>query len=95
MSKRPSLEDKLVKYLLDQYPSWSSKGDLTRTQWRDERGVAYLPETVGRALRSAEESCRIAVKYEGKNTRYKWIPHEMRSKYIPTSAREGEAMFRK
>ncbi len=93
--KRPSLEDKLVKHLSEQFPSWISKGELTRTQWRDERGVPYLPETVGRALRLAQEERRIAVKYEGKNTLYKWIPYEMRSRYIPVSVRTGEELFRK
>lgn len=66
---------------------WIAKGHITRIVWKDERGVPYLPETVGRALRSAEEAKRIAVKYEGKNTLYKWLPFERREKYIPTTSR--------
>ena len=90
---RVSLEDKLVKWLSTEFPNWVSKGHITRVDWYDERGTRYLPETVGRALRLAEERKRIAVKYEGKNTLYKWLPHEKRARYIPTSERVGDALF--
>ena len=73
---------------------WMAKGHITRLTWRNERGIAYLPETVGRALRLSEEEHRIAVKYEGKNTLYKWIPHELRDRYIPTSIRTGDKLFK-
>jgi hypothetical protein len=89
---RVSLEDKLVRWLMEQ-TNWVAKGHITRTPWRDVRGVEYLPETVGRALRSAEEGKRIAVKYEGKNTMYKWLPYDKRATYIPTSERTGDALF--
>lgn len=69
--------------------TWIAKGEITRMTWKSENGTSYLPETVGRALRSAEEEKRIAVKYEGKNTLYKWIPHDRREKYIPTASRQS------
>lgn len=81
-----SLEDKLVHWLMRQ-ETWIAKGSITRISWKDDRYIIYLPETVGRALRGAEEKKRIAVKYEGKNTLYKWLPHDKRAAYIPTSSR--------
>ncbi len=87
MSKKSSLQDKLAHWLMIE-ANWVSKGHITRMDWKDDRGVRYLPETVGRALRSAEEAKRIAVKYEGKNTLYKWLPQERRSAYIPTTSRK-------
>jgi hypothetical protein len=88
-----SLQDKLVHWLMVE-KEWSAKGHITRIVWKDDRGVPYLPETVGRALRSAEESSRLAVKYDGKNTLYKWLPYERRDSYIPTSSRTTDALFR-
>ena len=70
--------------------TWTAKGSITRISWKDDRYIIYLPETVGRALRGAEEKKRIAVKYEGKNTLYKWLPHDRRAKYIPTSSRKDK-----
>lgn len=69
------------------YPSWVSKGALTALVWRDDKGKTFLPETVGRKLREAEAESKIAVKDKGVSVQYKWIPHELRSKYIPTSER--------
>lgn len=89
-----SLVDKLVKHLSTQYPSWIAKGEITAIQWRDDKGHTFLPETVGRKLREAEEGRRIAVKKTGKSVSYKWIPHELRTRYIPTSVREGDKLFR-
>ena len=90
-----SLEDKLVHWLMRE-KTWVSKGSITRIQWKDDRYIIYLPETVGRALRTAEEKKRIAVKYEGKNTLYKWLPHDRRAKYIPTSSRtDKDVLFSK
>ena len=71
---------------------WHSKGTLTadivwkHTQGRNY-GKRYLPETVGRALRLLEEKSIIAVKEQGISVQYKWIPHEMRKRYIPSSSR--------
>lgn len=99
---RNTLVNQLVAYLFRHYEKgaggWISKGEITRMVWRDKRGIAYLPDTVGRSLRSAEESSKIAVKYEGKNTLYKWLPHHVRASYIPTSVRPVGAentLFRK
>lgn len=87
------LIDKLVKHLSLQYPAWIAKGELTAIQWKDDNGKTFLPETVGRKLREAESLCRIAVKDKGVSVQYKWIPHELRDKYIPTSERKTEALF--
>jgi len=90
---KTALIDKLVKHLSLQYPSWVAKGELTAIQWKDDKGKTFLPETVGRKLREAESLKRIAVKEKGVSVQYKWIPHELRAKYIPTSERKGEALF--
>lgn len=68
------------------------KGTLTADMvWRHrsgkQAGARYLPETVGRALRSLEEESIIAVKPLGISVQYKHIPHEMRKGYIPSSQR--------
>jgi len=94
-SNMTPLVDKLVKHLSLQYPSWVAKGEITATQWRDEKGRTFLPETVGRKLREVEENKRIAVKKTGKSVSYKWLPHDLRDRYIPTSEREGEELFTK
>ena len=78
---------------------WVSKGVLTADmRWHHNsgkrQGKRYLPETVGRALRSLEEQCIIAVKGDGISVQYKWIPHELRVRYIPTTVRRDEKLFR-
>ena len=91
------LPNQLVGYL-SRTKDWCSKGTLTADMvWRHERGrragVRYLPETVGRSLRSLEEDSVIAVKDDGISVQYKWIPHELRAKYIPSSVRTGTKLF--
>lgn len=71
---------------------WVAKGTLTADMvWRHNigkhYGKRYLPETVGRALRSLEEASIIAVKDQGISVCYKWIPPELRKRYIPGSQR--------
>lgn len=92
--KKASLKDKLIKHLSLQYPSWVSKGELTAIQWKDDNGKTFLPETVGRKLREAEAESKIAVKDQGVSVQYKWIPHDMRKRYIPTSERNGDKLFK-
>lgn len=83
-----------MKHLFEQ-KNWCSKGSMLRRDWKNQKNfTTYLPSTVDRALRSAEADKQIAVKYEGKNTLYKWIPHEMRERYIPTAQRENNKLFR-
>ena len=72
--------------------TWFPKGTLTADiVWKHNSGNSYgkryLPETVGRALRALEEQAVIAVKPDGISVQYKWIPHEMRSRYLPQSMR--------
>lgn len=92
--KKASLKEKLVKHLSLQYPLWVAKGELTAIQWKDDNGKTFLPETVGRKLREAEAESKIAVKDQGVSVQYKWIPHEMRSRYIPTSERSCNELFK-
>lgn len=87
------LIDKLVKHLSLQYPSWVAKGELTAIQWKDDNGKTFLPETVGRKLREAEQDHRIAVKDKGVSVQYKYLPVELRKKYIPTSVRKDDKLF--
>jgi len=88
---RNSLDAQLTKHLMDA-KQWVSKGTLTADKvWKHQSGKSagarYLPETVGRALRSLEESSVIAVKEDGISVQYKWIPIDMRNKYIPFTQR--------
>ena len=81
----------LVQYLKG--GDWYPKGTLTADMlWRrtdgHKIGSRYLPETVGRALRSLEERSTIAVKADGISVQYKWLPEELRKRYIPFSQRE-------
>ena len=71
------------------HKEWYSKGTLTADMnwYNPKNGKRYLPETVGRALRHLEECCVIAVKYDGISVQYKWIPLELRTRYIPWSMR--------
>jgi len=92
-----SLIDQIVSHLQKQYPSWVAKGELTAIQWKDNKGRTYLPETVGRKCREAEELSRIAVKSQGVSVAYKWLPFERRASYIPKSSRlpgEEDKLFR-
>lgn len=96
--KLRGLPNQLVGHL-SRNRDWWSKGTLTADmQWRHDTGKhsgkRYLPETVGRALRSLEEDCIIAVKEDGISVQYKWIPPELRGRYIPSSERTGTLLFR-
>lgn len=95
---RYGLPELLIGYLFHN-KEWVSKGTLTADMvWKHPRGKnygkRYLPETVGRALRSLEEQSIIAVKNDGISVQYKWIPHELRRRYIPSSVRIGKDLFR-
>jgi glutamine synthetase len=86
------LPKQLREYLFERRATWIPKGDITAENFYHlsgkSRGARYLPETVGRALRSLEEDSIIAVKPCGISVQYKYLPLEMRADYIPTSIRE-------
>lgn len=94
MKKLHGLQLLLVQHLRNL--SWVSKGNLTaEIIWKHPRGKnagkRYLPETVGRALRLLEEQKILAVRSNGLSVEYKYIPSELRERYIPSSARpDGE-----
>ena len=95
---RNGLPQLLVSHL-SKVGDWIPKGTLTADMvWKHPQGKnsgkRYLPETVGRALRLLEESSVIAVKEDGISVRYKWIPSQMRERYIPSSQRTGESLFK-
>jgi hypothetical protein len=89
--KLDGLPLQLKEYLFERRADWVPKGDITAVQFHHKkgksRGARYLPETVGRALRSLEEDHIIAVKPCGISVQYKYLPLERRAGYIPTSAR--------
>lgn len=90
-----TLEQQLLGFLSREW-EWHSKGSILNREWKNQRNFTrYLPSTVDRALRKLEESSKIAVRYEGKNTKYKWLNPERRGLYIPTSYRNGEELFKK
>lgn len=85
------LHDQLKAYLQRNW-DWHPKGKLTADMvWKHQSGrnygARYLPETVGRALRSLEERGEIAVKQDGISVQYKWLPPAKRLSYIPSSNR--------
>lgn len=95
------LPAQIVSYMRGK--DWFAKGTLTADiTWKHVRGKhygkRYLPETVGRALRTLEERSIIAVKADGISVQYKHIPSELRARYIPSSDRkqgEESILFRK
>lgn len=88
-----SLQDKLVHYLFER-KDWIPKGEILLLTWKDDKGKRYMADTVSRKLREAESEKRIAVKPDGVSVVYKWLPYERRSRYIPTSVRKNDTMFR-
>ena len=89
--KLDGLPLQLKEYLFERRAEWVPKGDITAVDFYHKkgksRGARYLPETVGRALRSLEEDHIIAVKPCGISVQYKYLPLRLRDDYIPTSAR--------
>lgn len=91
-----------IRYWLQTNWDWHPKGKLTAEMiWKHKRGkhsgVRYLPETVGRALRTLEERSVIAVKQDGLSVQYKWLPPARRGNYIPFSERtnhQKERLFK-
>ncbi len=91
-----------LRYWLQTNWTWHAKGKLTADMvWKHKggkhSGARFLPETVGRALRSLEEKRVVAVKQDGVSVQYKWLPPSRRLHYIPFSARaehQKEKLFK-
>ncbi len=89
-----TLPDQLRHYLQQNW-DWHPKGRLTADMvWKHKGGKSvgarYLPETVGRALRSLEEESIIAVKPSGISVQYKWLPPDKRRLYVPSTQRTDQ-----
>jgi hypothetical protein len=91
-----------IRYWLQTNWTWHAKGKLTADMvWKHKggkhNGARFLPETVGRALRSLEERRVVAVKQDGVSVQYKWLPINRRKSYIPFSERpnhQKEKLFK-
>lgn len=89
-----NLQQQLRKYLRED-GDWVSKGLLLRMTWKNEKNfTTYIPASVDRALRTLEVDKKIAVKYEGKNTMYHFLPESKKEDYIPTSERTGSIYWK-
>lgn len=88
-----SLPDILEHYLKSK-GEWIPKGELLMCEFYSDKGTRYMSDSISRKLRLLEESSRIAVKSDGrKSVLYKWLPHDKRARYIPTSRRTGTELF--
>lgn len=84
--KKGNLKEDIIRYLANN-PNWFPKGELLNMIWKYPDGRSYMSETVGHNARIAEEESRIARKDDGISCKYKFLPPELRSKYIPYSQR--------
>lgn len=88
---------KRLAFFLKKEQKWLSKGYITDTlEWfYYEKGIKkkYLSETVGRKLRELESNSIIAVKPDGVSEQYKYLPLEIKSRYIPYSLRENKSII--
>lgn len=82
-----SAQDKILEYLLEKAGEWHPTGNLQRMEWKNEDGTLAIPRTVQRRLQNLEEKSLIAVQYEGKSCKYRYIPEKYRPRYIPSSKR--------
>lgn len=93
-----SLKIRLVAYLKSKN-EWIPKGYITDTlEWHYyEKGIKkkYLAETIGRKLREAESESLIAVKPDGVSEQYKFLPNELKSRYINYSLRTNKTIILK
>lgn len=87
------LKEQLIKYLAINH-DWHAKGHLTDTlKWQYlESGEikTAMADTISRKLREAEEEKRIARKDLGKSCQYKFLPPDIRDKYICWSDRSND-----
>ncbi len=94
------LSSQLAVFLREHH-DWYPKPVLLEMVWKDQKTFKkYTAETVGRKLRGLENgeesrdgSSVIAGKPYGKTVQYKYIPNELRRRYIPISERKGDALF--
>ena len=94
------LSSQLAVFLRDN-PTWYPKPVLQAMVWKDQKKFTiYTDETVGRKLRGLENGEEskdgipvIACKPYGKTVQYKYLPTDLRKKYIPTAQRENDQLF--
>ena len=87
-----TLKKQIVQFMQNQ--DWFHKGDLLSRKWVNlKKGGHYMPSTVDRELRKLEECKIIAVKKPTGSDEYKWLPHYMRERYIPTSERVEDGVI--
>jgi len=88
------LKSVLTMYL-QKKSDWTPKGNLTAVTWFHKNSQKqYLPETVGRELRELETEKVIAVKPDGVSVQYKYIPEDIRERYITSSQRTDDKLFK-
>lgn len=84
------LKENLIRYLAS-HNEWRSKGAILQLQWKYYgEDKTYMPDSVSRKLREAEEECRIARRDSGISCEYKFLPPERRKSYIPWSSRPND-----
>lgn len=85
-----SLKNQLVSYIYKQN-IWIPKGVILDRKWyHDNKNARYMPNTVDRELRHAEEESLIAVRQAGKSTEYKYLTLAYKRYYIPWSQRPDD-----
>lgn len=83
------LKDQLISYLFNK-KEWVHKGEILDKKWYYTNcNKTFMQNTIDRELRRAEEESKIAVKKDPihKGNMYKYLPKEIRERYIPTSLR--------
>ena len=95
-----TLSQQLLHYLMERN-DWIPSPQITDDiKWKNQRTFKYYTSpTVQRELRSLENGelgeSKIAVKKWNKSVAYRYIPPDMRKRYIPKSERLTEALFSK
>jgi len=90
MSLHDNIREYIARNTSDQQGKWMHKGDIEKVQFFHKDGrTPYLVDTVARTLRILESEKLIAQKPDnnGKSILYKFLPEQLKDKYIPYSER--------